>query len=186
MRRRSIIGCAVLLLALTSNLAIAAEMGPKASCGNGLLEAGETCEKCPADCAVKACTSSAKTVVFDVALTTPDADPASTAVLRVAYRGDLVSLPGKGSDAALRGRIRAIGNNPAAMFNDLDYALRLVLARPKELLSGDFAAIEFDECKDARLPTATDFACVVEACANAEGPISTGCSCAVHAAGGPS
>src|SRR5262249_34322729 len=103
MRRFSV--CLLFLSALTASAAQAAPpTPPAATCGNGLLEAGETCGKCPADCAVNACETGSDKATFDVTLSTPESDPASTAVMRIAYRNQIVALPGHGTDPALRSR----------------------------------------------------------------------------------
>jgi hypothetical protein len=130
---------------------------------------------------VKECQAGAQKASFAIALSAPEEQNPSTAVVRIAYRSDLLALPGTGSDALLRTRIRGASESPVSVFNDLDYALRVVLARPKQLPLGDLFTVAFDECSGARLPTAADVACVVEACANANGAIK-GCECSVREA----
>jgi hypothetical protein len=175
---------AIALLAATAAAAAPVAPAPKSGvCGDGLLEAGEDCKQCAADCTVKACEPGAAKAAFSIALSAPEEQTPSTAVVRIAYRSDLLMLPGSGSDPALRNRIRGTSESPVSVFNDLDYAVRVVLARPKQLALGDLFTVEFDACRGARIPTAADVACVVEACANANGAI-TGCECRVREAHG--
>jgi hypothetical protein len=151
-------------------------MGTSTNCGNGFLEPGETCEGCPADCVIGACTAAAPVQTFRVNLTPPPfQDPSSVTVL-IGYRSTIVSLPGNGSAPAARVRMRPSG--ATVTVNDLDYALRTVVTRPGGLTPGRLFVVDFDPCAGAAAPTTADFACTVEGCANQFGPIE-GCTCSV-------
>jgi hypothetical protein len=151
-----------------------------ATCGNGLLEEGETCAQCAADCTPQPCRPGKSKVVFSVEFQPPAAPDVSTAVLRIAYRSDRLALPGSGTDKSVQGRIKSPGHNLMA-FNDLDYALRVVASGAKAIPAGQILTIEFDRCDGAPAPTAADLSCAVEACAGSTGP-QGGCLCTITAA----
>jgi hypothetical protein len=72
-------------------------------CGNGVLERGETCTSCAADCVAHPCTASGATVTFAVSFAPPLGETASSVTTLVGYRSDLVSLPGSGTGACQGG-----------------------------------------------------------------------------------
>jgi len=151
---------------------------PTPVCGNGLLETGESCASCPADCVVIPCTASATTQKFRVAFTTPPAKNATSGAVLVGYRGNLVSVPGSGVNNALTGpRIQNRLSGGVYSWNDLNYGLFTSVTRSLGV-SGNIFTIEFDRCQGAPAPTLADFGCNVEACASSSGTIS-GCTCQV-------
>jgi len=148
-------------------------------CGDRLLQAGETCTQCAADCTAQACKPGKERAAFSVEFTPPPAPDVSTAVFRIGYRTDLLSLPGSGTDTSVQTRLTT-PEHAVMAFNDLDYALRIVAARTPSLPEGLLVTIDFDRCDGARAPTAADVSCAVEACAASTGPID-GCRCQVTA-----
>jgi hypothetical protein len=154
------------------------------SCGNGLLEGGESCESCPADCAPLPCTPDGKRQPVLLAFTAPKeslgGDVRSftpvAATLLVTYRTNRLQLPAQGTAPAVRARLSEIESpSENVIANDLDYALRLVVTDTKKLAS-KLASIEFDTCQGSPAPTDADLGCVVEACAGHGGPLAD-CYC---------
>jgi len=154
---------------------------PMGSCGNGLLQQGETCASCPEDCEISACTPSGSTVTFAVALNgsrTP-----TDAAVELAYRSSVISIPGSGSDVAVRQRVRFAPPPPTTFIvNDLDYAVDIASLRAAGLPTAPnaFATARFDECSGAASPTVDDLSCIIVRCADTAGAI-PGCTCVVTA-----
>ncbi|HSP99119.1 MAG TPA: hypothetical protein VL049_17995 [Candidatus Dormibacteraeota bacterium] len=154
---------------------------PVGSCGNGLLQPGETCESCPADCQVAACTPSGATFTFAVALASSRAP--TDAEVELAYRSSVISIPGSGSDVTVRQRVRFAPPPPTTfMVDDLNYAVDITSARALGLPTAAslFATAKFDGCSGAFPPTVDDLSCIIVRCADASGAI-PGCSCVVTA-----
>ena len=154
---------------------------PPSSCGNGLLQPGETCDSCPADCQAAACVPSGATSTFALAITA-SRQPAEVAV-QLAYRSAVISIPGSGSDVTVRQRVRFAPPPPTTfMVDDLDYAVDIDSIRAAGLPTGTapFATARFDQCTGAPPPTADDLSCVVVECVDASGAI-PGCACRVTA-----
>ncbi len=151
---------------------------PDSTCGDGLLSGSETCESCPADCAVGPCTvaTPAPTVTFRVNWSPPFGVDASSTTVLVAYKSTLVSLPGSGSMPASRVTLRP--PNSIVAVNDLDYALRVVITRSGAITPGRIFHVNFDRCGGVAAPTPGDFACTVEGCASSFGDVA-GCTCQV-------
>jgi hypothetical protein len=147
---------------------------PSGRCGNGILEAGETCASCPSDCTVRPCVVSKPVRTVSVRFAPPPDQEISGVTLLLSYRSDLVSLPGSGAGAAVRLIDKPQGAIVAV--NDLDYAARIVVGSSAPIPLGRLLAIEFDSCDGAAAPSATDFACTVEACATVFGR-AQGCAC---------
>jgi cysteine-rich repeat protein len=144
------------------------------NCGDGLLTASETCESCAADCVPQSCEPSGTSATFDIALE-PAQGGADQVEVQVAYRTNVVNLPGSGTDTTIRQRVRFKGAAPPPggfSVNDLDYAITVRMARPG--ISGAFASARFDLCTGAAAPTIEDFSCVVHACS-----APAGCTCSV-------
>jgi cysteine-rich repeat protein len=154
---------------------------PPASCGNGLLQPGETCASCPQDCQVAACAPSGTTFTFNLALA-GSRQPTDTAV-RLAYRSGVISIPGSGSDVTVRQRVRFAPPPPTTfLVDDLNYAVDISSVRPGGLPTAPapFATARFDGCTGAPTPTVDDLSCVVVRCTDATGAIA-GCACVVTA-----
>lgn len=144
---------------------------PVSVCGDGLLEDMETCDTCAADCVVRACSAGPPqdTVAVNVAL--PSSPNVAHLTLRLAYRSDIVSLPGSGTAATVKARVKNLPSNSLFAVNDLDYALR-VAVQHSPIVSGQLFTVDFDTCNGAAPGGAADFACVVEECSDA-----LGCTC---------
>jgi hypothetical protein len=158
----------------------AAGIGPvTGACGNKLIDAGETCAQCSADCTVQPCTPTKSHVVFAVDFTPPATPDITTAVLRIGYRSDRLSLPGSGAEKSVQSRLASPSHSLMA-FNDLDYALRIVASHAQAIPEGRLLTIDFDRCEGAPSPTASDLSCEIETCAASTGP-SDGCRCQIIA-----
>jgi cysteine-rich repeat protein len=154
---------------------------PLTRCGNGVLESGETCDACLADCLVSACSTVTPGVTVSVSYDAPDDSIAGLTVL-VGYRSSVVNLPGSGSTASVAARVRNKPSNSITAVNDLDYALRVVLSRANPIPLGRIFTVDFDACDAAPSPCAADFGCMVEGCANRFGRVD-GCTCVVTLGG---
>jgi hypothetical protein len=162
-----------------TNTATRTPTSGSAGCGNGFLEAGETCESCAADCVISPCTPTSPTPSFAVQLSSPLGSLPTTVTVRLGYRSDLVSIPGSGNASTVRQRVTYPPPPPFPQEpNDLNYALRLVVGRNAGFANGLFATVRFDRCQGAPAPVPADFGCTVEACAGAGGAIA-GCTCTV-------
>ncbi len=149
-----------------------------ATCGNGFLDPGETCESCPGDCVVQPCPSVTPTVSFAVDLIPPAGQQPTAATVLLGYDSGLVSIPGTGNELSVRQRVLPPAPLPQSFsVNDLDYAVRVVLTRNTPL--GFLFTARFDRCQAAPAPTVADFGCAVEGCAGGAGPIE-GCTCTVR------
>jgi hypothetical protein len=182
MLRRSVVSIVVLLWTLaTAGTPARAQQPPGAptggSCGNKLLDADETCEQCPADCVAQSCKPGPSRTRVAVEFVPPESPDISSAVLRIGYRTDRLSLPSAGSDKGVRARLTGATDFAMLVPNDLDYALRVVVGRPAGIAHGHLLTIEFDRCQGTPRPTASDLSCVVEACASSNGP--QNCSCTI-------
>lgn len=147
-----------------------------AQCGNGILEASETCASCPADCAVRACKAAQAQRPVTVRFTAPPERDISGVTVLLAYRSDHLSLPGHGADQSVRERLTETPEQAIVAVNDLDYGMRVVLGRSQPIVSGKLFTVHFDGCGPTAAPTAADVACTVEACATVFGPAQE-CSC---------
>ncbi len=174
---------ALVLLWCTADRAGAAAPTPAPSgtfCGNGLLDAGESCAACAEDCTVRRCQPEGS-AAFAVQFAPPAKGDPSSATVLVGYRSELLTLPGTGLTSYPRARI-APTSKAVLVVNDLDYALRVVASSGTRVLpAGELLTIRFDGCRGARLPTVADVSCLVEGCAGRYGVIA-GCGCSVVAA----
>jgi hypothetical protein len=156
-------------------------MGSSAECGNGILEPGEDCAGCAADCAVGQCSATATMTSFQILFQGPPGTTPITATTLLGYRSDRVSVPGSGNVLSVRQRVVVPPPLPNTIaINDLDYAVRVVIGRTAGLTAGLLYTVNFDTCQGAAAVAAQDFACTMEACAGAGGAI-TGCTCTVVA-----
>jgi hypothetical protein len=151
--------------------------GAAATCGDGLLEADETCAACAADCVPATCAAGPPHVVR-VTLQVPEESKLTAATVRLAYRSDVLRLPREQGERAVRSRLTLAPQPTVATAADEGYAVRVVVVRDP-IESGPLFDIRFDRCAEARLATAADLSCVVEGCAGLGGPVS-GCTCAVN------
>ncbi|MBI3783287.1 MAG: hypothetical protein HY270_07790 [Deltaproteobacteria bacterium] len=151
---------------------------PSSVCGNGFLEAGETCTTCAPDCMVRACTATTPIRTFTVNFTAPADQTVTGITVLVGYRSGNISLPGSGSASTVGARVKNKPANAIVAANDLDYALRVVISRSSALPAGRLLTIDFDSCQGGTVPTAAEFGCSVQGCANTFGSV-PGCSCSV-------
>jgi hypothetical protein len=166
------------LLAAAAPGGVQVAPAPAPACGNGLLEATETCDTCAADCAVAACKGTPSRHRFEISLIEPPGKTPLSATLRVAYRSTVLSLPGRGSDTAVRKRVTSSLSGAVVSPNDLGYAAVVVVSSGEDLAASPLLRIEFDGCEGSPPPTAADLSCAVLACAGSGGPID-GCGCNV-------
>jgi len=145
-------------------------------CGDHLLEAGETCESCAADCTPAACKATTKPLRVEVEWQPSTGQEASSLTLVVAYRTDRVALPGSG--ATPQARLADAPANAIVLLNDLDHGVKVVLTKSGPLAPGRVFTLDFDRCAKAPVATAADFSCRVEGCATAAGDVQ-GCTCRV-------
>ena len=117
---------------------------------------------------------------FAIDFKAPEQAAVGTAVLRINYRGDQLSLPGTGTAKTVQQRI-ASPQHAVMAFNALDSALRVVAGRSPSLSAGQLFIVEFDQCAGAAAPSAADLSCTVEACAGSTGPVD-GCACSIDSA----
>ena len=149
--------------------------GGPAVCGDGVIEAPETCDdgdkngtpgdNCPSTCAIATCQSTMPPVIFNVDVLI-EAPAGTIGALNVflSYPDAEIFLPGSGADAS-----HVITNLPDDAFspveNDVNWGVSVVAVGPGGLTLGDnnrFFTAQFTRCKEAGVPTAGDFACVVE------------------------
>lgn len=151
------------------------------TCGNRVLEPGETCDTCAADCVVGPCTSpGAPTAAFRVDLANEFGFDPTTATVRLAYDSSVLSIPGTGAAVSVRQRVVAPAPLPQAFTpNDQEYAVQVLISRNTPLTdSSPLFTATFDRCGGAPLPTLADLACTVIGCAQGGGSV-PGCSCTV-------
>lgn len=149
-----------------------------AVCGNGLLENGETCAGCAADCTVSNCTAVATPPrTFRVDYAPPPGQPVTAIKVRVAYRSNLMSLPGVGPTPATRVKNRP--SNTTTIVNDLNYAVEVTMSRSAGLAEGRLFTVDFDGCSGAATPAVTDLFCSVLDCGSSFGSVE-GCTCLVR------
>ena len=171
---------------------------PGTTCGDGLIEPGEICTLCPADCTVQPCTPSSSQATFNVNFAAPSGVDASSVTVLVGYRSNILNIPGTGTSSCVGGSNdgRACGSNancpggqcvprnrisntpPGSIVgvNDLDYALRVVVTHSPQISPGLLFTVDFDTCVGAPPPTSSDVSCSVDGCAGPFGPID-GCTC---------
>lgn len=151
---------------------------PTPHCGNGVIEAGEACDTCAADCVVQPCAATTPGTTVSVALTIPPSQNVTGLTILLGYRSSVASLPGSGLVGSVAGRVKNKPANTIVASNDLDYALRVVLSRSNPIPAGQIFTVDFDDCDGTPPPAAADFGCSVEGCANTNGPVHD-CACEV-------
>jgi len=162
-----------------------------AVCGNFLLEQGEQCsdsalgdvgdssgEVCQGDCVAQACTTGSEQVSFTLELILPPAASANSTTLFLAYRSNVLSIPGSG--LTVRPRVQSLVSGATFFPNDRDYAMRLVFSSSAVFPSSSLARVTFDVCNGAGAIGEEDLTCFVEGCAGPGAAIS-GCTCAAVA-----
>src|SRR5262247_1091285 len=141
-RRQSSVGHAVAIAALAFWIGNA-EVAHAVSCGEGLLEAAETCEACPADCRPAVCKPSKEQRRVVIDLVTPGNLEVNAAHVRLAYRSDRVTLGAQGDGAEVKKRVSSPQKLLALYTNNLGYAVGLVAVRGQRFDDGELAEITF-------------------------------------------
>ena len=166
----------VLVLLLVTRLAPAAD-APKAVCGNGKIEAGETCDdgntkdgdSCPSNCRIEQCIETSSTRSFAVFLEGRAETEVQGVTIFVRYPEGKISIPSGGSDEPVK---RSISDTPPDLLqvpNDLDYGLREVMVGTKPFHPGRLFTITFRDCQGATPPAASELRCTVEDAADSAG-----------------
>ena len=158
-----------------------ATMGGGPVCGNGVLEPGEDCTSCAADCVVQPCTAvtGPPFETFKVSYSQPAGTVASLVQVRLGYKSNLVSLPGTGSGPT--SRVHLIQSGTSRLVNDQGYDVLVTVQEQVVggfLTPGDIFTIDFDRCQSQPLATPADFGCTVLQCSSSFGDV-TGCTCTV-------
>ena len=182
---------AMLAASLTVMILVLGGGAAGASCGNGVVDAGETCDDgntsdndaCPADCVVDACTSDPeRTVSVTISFDAPYSVLVAGMSLLVDYPEGKVTVPESGRIQSERFVPEPREGRLLIAAFDLDHAARVVVASDKEIEPGALARLDFTGCRGEEPPVASDFACsVIEASdphQNARQGVT--CSVAVH------
>lgn len=157
---------------------------PVAICGDGLISGAETCESCPQDCVTGPCAlaSPPPTIRFRVDWAPPFGVSASSIAARVAYRGNLVGMPGPTGPVARpsppANRITGFPTGAIVNVNDQDAFIDVSVTRSGSINPGRLFNIDFDRCTGAATPTVDDFACTIIGCASSSGDVPM-CECEV-------
>jgi len=184
-------GTAIALEQVVDNVCfnpVANQLPPVApGCGNGIIEAGETCDdgntldgdSCPSTCVIQSCSPTASTRTFTVSF----AGPANTAAVQVLldYPEGKISIPGSGSDSNVTGSISNTPPGALLVSNDLDYALIQSVTSLSALTPGPIFTVQVNDCQGATVPTAGEFTCTVTDAADTSFNTLTGVTCSVSA-----
>jgi cysteine-rich repeat protein len=150
-----------------------------AVCGDNVRQFGETCDDgnvldgdaCPSDCQIALCTATGTRQ--QVSVNYAPSVSVGGLVLLLGYPDGRVGIPGLGNATSVRGRISNLQTGYTHVANDLDYALREVLAPQVQGSSLNPALnvfrVSFDLCFGATPPVAGDFACLVESASTPQG-----------------
>jgi cysteine-rich repeat protein len=154
-------------------------------CGNNVVTPPETCDDgntdlnddCPSTCIIEACDpdfGSDRTI--DIEVSSNDQVAGLTVLLN--YPEGKVRIPGSGGGVPA-GIISDLPFGTFAATNDLDHALRQVVAGSFEILDGLLFKVHFENCTGAPAPVLGDFTCEVLEAADTGGAPLSGVTCAV-------
>ena len=143
-----------------------------ALCGNGMGDAGETCDDgntlnedgCPSDCVADACE---QTLNPGGALTVTVDNTGGTSfgllTVFVDYPEGLVFLPGSADDAQVQAAVtdRPTTGSPTCLVNDRDHGVRFGCLSVPGFPEGTLFRAAFRDCANAGPPAAQDFGCKV-------------------------
>ena len=169
----------VLAFLFVARLAPAAD-APKAVCGNGKIEPGETCDdgntkdgdSCPSNCRIEKCVETTNTRRFAVFLEGRAETDVQGVTIFVRYPESKISIPSGGSDEPVKQSVSGTPPDVLQVPNDLDYGLREVMVGTKPFHPGRLFTVQFRDCRGAAPPAAGDLKCTVEDAADpAGGPV---------------
>ncbi len=154
-------------------------------CGNSVVTPPETCDDgntnndddCPSNCIIQACEpdfGSDRTVDIEVS----SGDRVAGLTVFLDYPEGKVRIPGSGGGVPA-GIISDLPFGTFAATNDLDHALRQVIAGSFEILDGLLFRVHFENCIGAPGPVLGDFTCQVVAAADTSGAPLSGVTCTV-------
>ena len=162
---------------------------PAAVCGNGAVEPGETCDdgntldgdSCPSNCRIELCTAVPSTArAFTVNFTHPAGVDVAGITVLVDYPEGRVSIPGSGADNSVKTSITNLPTGALGTPNDLDYAVREVVASFSPIPAGRLFTLTLQDCQGATPPAASEFGCRVEDAADQFGLSVDGVTCTVQ------
>jgi len=180
-------GLPALAFLLITRLAPAAEPG-KAVCGNGKIEAGETCDDgntkdgdaCPSNCRIEPCIETSSTRRFTVFLEGRAETDVQGVTVFVRYPESRISISSGGSDDPVKGSVSDTPPDVLQVPNDLNYGLREVMVGTKPFHPGRLFTIQFRDCQGATPPTAGDLRCTLEDAADPAGNPVRDLTCSVR------
>jgi len=174
--------------AVVCGLCLLSAVGPAladATCGDGRLDPGETCDdgnrthadRCPANCVVEGCEADEKTAhAVDVHFAPPAGGRIGGLTVLVDFPEGRVTLPGPPMPD---GVVTEAPEGALSIPVHLAHALRVTVARHGILAPGPLFRVRFWGCRGASPPSAADFACtVLEATDDFSNPVA-GVTCAV-------
>jgi cysteine-rich repeat protein len=141
---------------------------PTAVCGNGVLEAPETCDdgnvdpndSCPEDCRIDQCEPTGDPLSLTIVSSRPDL---TNILLLLDYPEGRMEIPGLGFEV-----IGSISNTPGENTDALDlgvgsaeHALRLLVSASFSFDTPNIATVAFRGCAGAPPPGPGDFNCIV-------------------------
>ena len=118
---------------------------------------------------------------FTVAITVPPGQEVSGITVFLDYPEGQVSILGTGSDTNVRASITGLPSGTFGTPNDLDYALREVVASLGTIAPGPLFTVGFQDCQGAQPPAASAFKCTVQDAVDSFGLPVVGVTCAVQA-----
>jgi len=167
-----------------------------AVCGDGTVEAGETCDDgntvdendpsvpttppdtCPGTCRIESCAAGTTTPQdVSVSFSVPPGGEVAGITVFLDYPDAKTSIPGSGSGVGA-----SIKNLPGGVLsspNDLDYGLIEGVVSLSALTPGRLFSVTFQNCPGAPALAASDFHCVVKDASDTLGNTVAGVSCSV-------
>jgi len=158
-------------------------------CGNGVVEAPETCDDgntvnadaCPSDCIVDPCDPTLSpggqlTVTVD----NTQGNTFGVATVFIDYPEGMVLIPGSADDSQVQGAVidRPTSGSPTCLVNDRDHGLQFgCLSFSGGFPDGLFFRVNLNACQAAMTPNVTDFGCqVLEATDTLGTDVTAGCT----------
>jgi cysteine-rich repeat protein len=143
-----------------------------AVCGNGIIEAGESCDDgntltnpptdtCPADCTVIRCSLSGTKRLVTVTFAPPAGKSVASISVLLEYPDGIVQIAGSGSADSVQAVILNTPNGTLPISFDYDYALNVAIAGTTAITSGKLLDVNFSDCRNVAAPTTSAFTCTV-------------------------